>query len=232
MEGNMTQNFIAGLILLFAISCSSLTKYPESWWEPAPAKGAPDWEILPQAAKSRDEVILSKRNELGILSNFAPTPFYYKKKKYASVEGFWQMMKYPDPDYKNDPRNQMKYPFTREQVAAMTAFEAKAAGDQASEIMSKLRIDWVTFEGERMTYCSEKPGKHYYLIKEAMLKKYRYNYEVRRVLLATGNLKLKPDHHEGTCHAPEWRYYELWMDIRRDVMREKFNHFMAPNMLP
>ena len=51
------------------------------------------------------------------------------------------MMKYPDPEYKNDPRNKVKFPFNREQVAAMTAFEAKAAGDQASEIMKGLNID-------------------------------------------------------------------------------------------
>ncbi len=55
----------------------------------------PDWEILPQAAKP-GEVILSKRNELGILSNFAATPFVLHGKRYASVEGFWQMMLYPE----------------------------------------------------------------------------------------------------------------------------------------
>src|SRR5213082_2717778 len=76
-------------------------RYPAKWWEAAPKKGAPSWEILPQEAKP-GEVILSKRNELGLLSNFAATPFEYRGKRYASVEGFWQMMKYPEgPD---DPR--------------------------------------------------------------------------------------------------------------------------------
>ena len=111
----------------------------------------------------------------------------------------------------------------------MTAFEAKAAGDEASRIMQSLNIDWVSFEGKKMTYCSEKPGEHFFLIKEAMIKKLRYNPEVRRVLLATGQLKLKPDHTEGECQAPEWKYYELWMDIRKDVMRGKA---MAQFMLP
>ena len=41
-------------------------------------------------------MILSKRNELGILSNFAATPFTLYGKRYASVEGFWQMMLYPE----------------------------------------------------------------------------------------------------------------------------------------
>ena len=41
-------------------------------------------------------MILSKRHELGLLSNFAPTPFTYRGRRYASLEGFWQMMLYPE----------------------------------------------------------------------------------------------------------------------------------------
>ena len=90
---------------------------------------------MPQEAGA-GEVILSKRHELGLLSNFAPTPFVFHRKKYASLEGFWQMMLYPEgPD---DPRatfpgNEWKY--TRDQVAQMTAFEAKSAGSLASANM-------------------------------------------------------------------------------------------------
>src|SRR4029077_18554955 len=76
-------------------------QYPEHWWTPVPEQGKPDWEILPQSAQP-GEVILSKRNELGILSNFAPTPFTLRGKRYASVEGFWQMMLYPEGP--GDPR--------------------------------------------------------------------------------------------------------------------------------
>lgn len=223
----MSLDIFSRLFLLLAISCAFETKYPESWWQPVAAEGAPAWEILPQAATPKEEVILSKRNELGVLSNFAATPFFYYGKRYASVEGFWQMMKYPDPEYKNDPRSKIKFPYSREQVAAMTGCEAKAAGDQAENLMKALNIDWVTFEGKRMTYCSEQPGEHFFLIKEAMIKKLRYNPEVRRVLLATGKLKLKPDHHEEACQAPEWKYYKLWEDIRRDVM---LGRILAPVM--
>jgi hypothetical protein len=76
-------------------------RYPQHWWTPAPLEGAPAWEVLPQAA-GPGEVILSKRNELGLLSNFAATPFTLRGVRYASLEGFWQMMLYPEgPD---DPR--------------------------------------------------------------------------------------------------------------------------------
>src|SRR2546423_15610192 len=69
--------------------------YPARWWTPVSNKGAPSWEVLPQEA-GPGEVILSKRNELGLLSNFAATPFKFRGKHYASLEGFWQMMKYPE----------------------------------------------------------------------------------------------------------------------------------------
>jgi hypothetical protein len=73
-------------------------RYPAHWWTPVSKVGKPDWEILPQEA-GPGEVILSKRNELGLLSNFAATPFTFRGKRYASLEGFWQMMLYPEgPD--------------------------------------------------------------------------------------------------------------------------------------
>jgi len=67
------------------------SRYPAHWWTPVAKEGAPAWEILPQEA-GPGEVILSKRNELGLLSNFAPTAFTFHGKRYASLEGFWQMM--------------------------------------------------------------------------------------------------------------------------------------------
>ena len=80
-------------------------QYPAHWWTPVIDPQKPDWEILAQAAKP-GEVILSKRNELGILSNFAPTPFALHGVHYASVEGFWQMMLYPESP--SDPRAKAK----------------------------------------------------------------------------------------------------------------------------
>src|SRR5207247_241618 len=98
--------------------------------------------------------------ELGILSNFAATPFTYRGKRYASVEGFWQMMLYPEGPH--DPRARAKgiaWPHSREEVAQMTAFEAKAAGTVAEENMRRMGIDWVTFEGRRMPYRSARKGE-------------------------------------------------------------------------
>ena len=190
--------------------------YPKHWWTPVSETGKPEWKILPQAAKA-GEVILSKRNELGILSNFAPTPFTFRGKRYASIEGFWQMMLYPENA--SDPRAKpgIVWAYTREQVAQMTSFQAKAAGNQAEANMRQLGIQWVTFEGRRMTYRSMTKGEHYRLIRDAMVAKLDQNPKVRETLLATGDLILRPDHMEEPNAPPEWRYYEIWMGIRADL---------------
>jgi predicted NAD-dependent protein-ADP-ribosyltransferase YbiA (DUF1768 family) len=182
-----------------------------------PEAGKPDWEILPQAAKP-GQVILSKRNELGILSNFAPTPFVYRGKRYASVEGFWQMMLYPEgPD---DPRAKapgIHWLHSREEVGQMTAWDAKNAGDAAYENMKKMGIDWVTFEGAMMPYWSKTKGEHYRIIVEAMRAKLGQNPKVREILLSTGDLTLLPDHYQETDPPAEWLYFNIWMDLRTEL---------------
>jgi predicted NAD-dependent protein-ADP-ribosyltransferase YbiA (DUF1768 family) len=177
-------------------------------------EGAPDWEILPQEAGPGD-VIASKRHELGLLSNFAATPFTLYGKRYASVEGFWQMMLYPEGP--EDPRASvpgLEWAYTRERVAQMVGFEAKHAGTLAEQNMARLGIAWVTFEGERFDYRPDRPGRHYALIVAAMRAKVHQNPEVRRVLLATGDLVLRPDHHEQANARAAWRYCDILMQIR------------------
>ncbi len=201
-------------------SCASATlhdpKYPAHWWKEVPADQLASWEISPHTAKE-GEVILSKRNELGILSNFAPTAFTFRGKKYASLEGFWQMMLYPEDQ--KDPRVKtgIEWKYTRAQVAAMTAFDAKKAGALAEANMKTLGIDWCTFEGERFTYRSLTPGKHYELIVAGMREKLKQNPEVKETLLKTGDLILKPDHKPELNSPPEWRYFEVWMMIRSEL---------------
>jgi predicted NAD-dependent protein-ADP-ribosyltransferase YbiA (DUF1768 family) len=198
-------------------------RYPARWWTPVPTNNVPAWEILPQEA-GPGGVILSKRNELGLLSNFAPTPFTFHGKRYASLEGFWQMMKYPEgPD---DPRAKfpgLEWKLTREQVGQLTAFDARHAGDSANANMQKMGINWVTFEGKRMEYRPATPGEHYKLIVEATREKIRQNPEVQKVLLATGDLILKPDHHQEPNAPAAWHYYEILTMIRTELQQSATN---------
>ena len=196
-------------------------RYPAHWWAPVAKEGAPDWEILPQEA-GPGEVILSKRNELGLLSNFAATPFTFRGRRYASLEGFWQMMKYPES--RNDPRTRFRgieWKYTRAQVAQMTSFEANHAGALANANMQKMGITWVSFEGKRFEYRPAAPGEHYKLIVAATWEKVKQNPEVKKVLLATGDLILKPDHRQEPNPPAAWRYYEILTQIRSELQRRK-----------
>jgi len=132
------------------------------------------------------------------------------------------MMLYPEGPA--DPRAQapgVVWPHTRDEVARMIAFAAKDAGAAAEANMRKLRLDWVTFEGRRMLYRSHIPGEHYRLIVAAMRAKLAQNPKVREILLATGNLVLRPDHIEEPDAPPEWHYYRIWMKVRAELQRQE-----------
>jgi hypothetical protein len=198
---------------------TDISRYPAHWWSPVAREGVPEWEILPQEALP-GEVILSKRHELGLLSNFAPTPFVFHGKRYASIEGFWQMMLYPEDA--RDPRAtfpELVWKYTRDEVAPMSSFEAKDAGTLAEENMKRMGIDWVSFEGRRFAYRPAEPGEHYRLIVEVTWEKVRQNPEVRKVLLSTGDLVLKPDHHQEPNPPAAWKYYEILTEIRSTLQK-------------
>lgn len=208
---------LLNFLFLLIIGACAQQSYPQHWWHSKNPETKKSWEILPEEAKN-GEVILSKRNELGILSNFAATPFLLDGKTYASVEGFWQSLKFPEGP--NDPRNKNKmleWKFKRKQVEQMSGFTAKRAGTQASQNMKLLGINWVTYEGQRMEYRTSKKGDHYKLIKRAMRAKLIQNPEVKKVLMSTRQLLLKPDHKVGSNKPPAWQYYTIYMEFRDEL---------------
>lgn len=192
------------------------SQYPAHWWKEVPREEAKTWEILPQDA-GLGEVVLSKRNELGLLSNFSDRSFVFHGKCYSTVEGYWQMMKYPETS--DDPRwkwaRQWKY--TRDQVAEMNGYSAKSAGNYANFLMDKNDANFVSFEGEFFTFATSQPEKHYALIYAALVEKIRQNKDVYNILMQTGDLVLKPDHGISERSPREWHYNLLWMDIREDI---------------
>jgi hypothetical protein len=116
-------------------------------------------------------------------------------------------------------RAKAEWKYTREQVTQMTGFDAKHAGDLASANMKALGITWVTFEGKRFEYRPKEPGEHYRLVVEATHAKVEQNPEVKRVLLATGTLILKPDHRQEPDAVAAWRYYDILMMIRTELQK-------------
>lgn len=184
------------------------------WWQGLDSAEKKSWEITPDQVKP-PQVVVSKRNSLGVLSNFAATPFKLGGKQYASVEGFWQATKYPESS--KDPRQGWgQWPHTRQQVEKMTAFKAKRAGSAASKMMQKNQWKWVTYEGQKMLYREQKKGLFYDLIERAMTAKLMQNKLVQNVLCQTRDLELVPDHDQGQNPPPAWQYTKIWMKLRAE----------------
>ena len=215
------KNLTLSTLLLFflsTLSFASVGDYPAHWWQEVDRDTAPGWEVLPQDAKE-GEVILSKRNELGVLSNFAATDFIYKGTLYKSVEGFWQSLKYPETDTDVRATTQgIEWPYTRVEVEQMTGFLAKKAGGYANSNMREMGIDWVTFQGKRIKFWTDIKGVHYELIKDALRTKAIQNPSVMKVLMSTGDLVLRPDHIMGEA-PPAWFYNRIWMELRKEFRK-------------
>ncbi len=199
-------------------SVQTVDGYPDQWWAPV-TENAPGWEVLPQAAdRSKGEVILSKRNELGLLSNFADTPFDFEGKHFGSIEGLWQSLKYPEnPNDERLQNSQVKWPFTRAQVEKMVAFEAKNAGKIANDNMKILNIKWITYNGKKIFPYADGAQAHYELIFKATAQKVLQNEKVKAVLLKTGHLTLLPDHLGDANSPPAFHYYDIAMKIRTSL---------------
>jgi predicted NAD-dependent protein-ADP-ribosyltransferase YbiA (DUF1768 family) len=204
--------------------CEGEAAYPSHWWAPADRGSAPKWEILPQDAPC-GSVVLSKRNELGVFSNLAQTPFSLDQVRFQSIEGLWQMMKYPEGPM--DPRSKdadLSWRYKRNEVADLFGFEAKTAGDLANENMKKLGIRWVTYKGETIEYKGKDQNRHLEIITAAIQAKVRENQSVRALLMATGELVLLPDHTQEGVVPPAYRYFEILMKIRSDLRSANSDH--------
>ncbi|MBC7457686.1 MAG: NADAR family protein, partial [Bdellovibrionaceae bacterium] len=170
------------------------------------------------ADRSKGEVILSKRNELGQFSNLAAAPFVMDGIKYASVEGLWQGMKYPENA--NDERLKdpsVVWPYSREQVYAMSGFESKTAGDLANVNMKKLGIKWITYRGEKVEYNGSGVQRHYQIILNASRAKIAQNPNLKKLLLSTGDLKFLPDHTQQPNPNPAYLYFDIYLKIRSEI---------------
>ncbi len=192
--------------------------FPSDWWRPVPREDAASWEILPQDALP-GEVILSKRTELGIFSNFGATPFILDGLTYASVEGLWQAMKYPDPSLTSDPRHAITdWPHTRAEVMAMTGFEAKDAGSVAGTIYKKYKLKNISYGTQTFDYKDLAIGSalHLDIISRALKAKLEQNHGLWELLEKTQCLRLRPDHTVGENDPPAYKYYDLFMQFRQE----------------
>jgi len=215
------------VILIPLLSISILAKlanasenYPSQWWKPFPRDQAASWEVLPQDAGA-GEVVLSKRGELGVFSNLGEAWFDFEGVRYASVEALWQSMKYPDPQWPQDPRHgHSAWPMDRQQVYLLSMWAAKTAGDQANEIMKNEKFTLVSYKGHAFDYKDMAEGSefHYNLIFAATVEKIMQNPELKQLLLKTKGLILIPDHHVANGKPKSYYYNKILMQIRDQLL--------------
>ena len=132
-----------------------------------------------------------------LISNFAPTPFELDGRVYASVEGFWQGLKFPaEAD--------------RRRIAELYAGTAKRAGEEA------VPAETFAYEGERIV-----PGTHAHwkLMERACWAKFSQNDEARSALLATGTRPLTHVMRRDSTTIPGAIMAEIWMRIRKRLQR-------------
>jgi hypothetical protein len=192
--------------------------YPAEWWAPVPESERKGWEILPQDA-APGEVIVSKRTALGAFSNLTAYRIAFDGADYASVEGFWQMIKYPEKDPQDPRRVSKEWANTREEVAAMAGFEAKNAGDAANAILKKLGIKWVSYKGQRFEYKDKGAGsaRHYELVYAITKAKVEQHPELTRLLKATAGLNLRMDHEIRADDPPAYQTPAILTRIREEL---------------
>ena len=213
-------SFLFLINIAFAGGPITSASYPSHWWDKVPdSQRQGSWEILPHECK-KGEVILSKRNELGVFSNFALIPFTLDGVKYNSIEGLWQGMKFPEASDANDIRNTFSsYPYTREAVYLLDGFVAKKAGDDANKINKANGIDWVSYQGMKFNYKDHATGSdiHYKIMFSAIEAKVHQNPKVKALLLKIKGLILKPDHYQEENRPKSYFYHQILMDIRDSI---------------
>lgn len=204
-------------ILVLVPFLSFAQDFPAEWFKEVPRSEAASWEILPQDALP-GEVILSKRTELGIFSNFGATPFTLDGKMFGSVEGLWQSLKYPDPEILSDERHAYTFPYTRAQVEQMVDRAAKNAGNLANKIYADNKLKNVNWGTHFFDYVDRAEGSayHYVLIKRALRAKLDQNSGLWALLMKTGCLKLRPDHKMGENDPASYHYYKIYMELRAE----------------
>jgi predicted NAD-dependent protein-ADP-ribosyltransferase YbiA (DUF1768 family) len=133
-----------------------------------------------------------------LISNFAPTPFELDGRVYASVEGFWQGLKFPEAA-------------DRRRIAELYAGTAKRAGEAA------ISAETFTYEGEKIV-----PGTHAHwtLMERACWAKFSQNEGARSALLATGQRPLTHVMRRDSTTIPGAIMAQIWMKTRERLMKE------------
>jgi predicted NAD-dependent protein-ADP-ribosyltransferase YbiA (DUF1768 family) len=129
------------------------------------------------------------------ISNLAHAPFDLDDRRYASVEGFWQSLKFLEPK-------------DRARIARLCGAEAREAGKPAGQ------PDSFDYEGTRIASGSP---EHWQLMRRACSAKFTQNAEAKAALLATGERWLTHRTRRDSRTIPGAIMAQIWMDLRASI---------------
>ena len=132
------------------------------------------------------------------IGNLAHTPFVLRDRAYASVEGFWQGLKFSTEG-------------DRARIAQMWGREAKAAAFEAVE------PDQFAYDGRDYVVGS---ADHRALMLLACRAKFAQHDEARATLLATGERPLTHRVRRDSRAIPGAVMADMWMRIRTSIRRD------------
>jgi predicted NAD-dependent protein-ADP-ribosyltransferase YbiA (DUF1768 family) len=163
-------------------------------------KGCSLHDLGPREAACREPINISydgTDEQWRPISNLAETPFHLDGQFYASIEGFWQGLKYQDLA-------------ERKRIAQLHGTTAKRAGSGMPESAT------VVYQGN--TVAVGRP-EHWALMRRACDAKFTQNKVAKAALLATGERPLMHRMRRDSRTIPGAIMAEIWMRIRRR-MRE------------
>ena len=154
--------------------------------------------IGPREEACREPINVTSRSSdpaIRLISNFAPTPFTLDGLEYASIEGFWQGLKYADEE-------------SRAAIARLYGPEARQAGASA---LQSATIEY----GERLIHVGT--ADHWQLMLRACRAKFAQHEEARRALLSTGERPLMHRTRKDSRTIPGVVMADIWMRVRRGL---------------
>jgi predicted NAD-dependent protein-ADP-ribosyltransferase YbiA (DUF1768 family) len=165
---------------------------------PNEGTGLPLKDLGPREVACNEPINVSSRSDdesVRLIGNFAATPFELDGRRYASVESFWQGLKFDDR-------------LERRRVAESEGPAARHVGEKKGYGAT------VAYECRRIAVGT---WDHWELMRLACRAKFAQNEAARAALLATGDRPLTHKTRHDSRTIPGAVMAEIWMEIRREL---------------
>ena len=152
----------------------------------------------PRLDACREPINVTSRSPdamLRLISNLAHAPFELDGNAYASVEAFWQGLKFPDAE-------------RRRQISRLHGLEARSAGFDAEA------SDTLIYSGRTIRVGT---SDHWHLMYLACRAKFSQHEQARAALVGTGDRPLLHKTRRDSRTIPGVVVADIWMRIRRTL---------------